>query len=238
MRQSTATSIVHRGPICSMFMGLDNRVLLPPFFPSYRNEDGVLASTLSYCLPNSYTAHLPFSIMHNPQGERHYWNGAWTRIRVSDVLLACLAASSTISVENNSAARCAQLGRGLVALASRPLDEFRHELRQLLAKRASAILNETAQLTTFFDMQPNFWVREVLREGYRLKMSLTSDKYFIPVDLIDCDSHEQAFTLIRTFIFLYGQFLSFWPAIVRCFTSGPLKGMHLSSCNASELAYQ
>jgi hypothetical protein len=232
IRQAPTTSIVHEGPLCSMFMGIDNRLMIPPFFPSYRNEDGILASTLNACLPDSYVAHLPFSVMHNPQGQRQYADDGWTRIRVADVVIACIAACSTAGRED-AAAGLELLGSRLVALSSRPLVQFQDEVKHFLAKRANALLNENAQLLNRFASQPDFWARKVVLGGEQLKSALTTKEYFIPSDLPNVNSPEEAFTILKSLIYSYGQLLTCWPAVVKVFRSGELR----SALHASEITY-
>jgi len=47
-------------------MGLDNRVLLPPFMPTFRSEDGVFSSILKKCLTSAYRGLLPHLVLHAP----------------------------------------------------------------------------------------------------------------------------------------------------------------------------
>ncbi|MBA7694740.1 hypothetical protein ES703_103353 [subsurface metagenome] len=61
------------GPLCvSALLGLDNRRLLPPFFPVMRNEDGILAVTLRTCFKGGLIGHLPLAALHDPSEPRRF----------------------------------------------------------------------------------------------------------------------------------------------------------------------
>ncbi|MGH7829737.1 MAG: phosphopantetheine-binding protein, partial [Candidatus Binatia bacterium] len=48
----------------TVFMGFDNRDLLPPFLPVKRGEDIVFGLTLRRCFENGYFGHLPWALVH------------------------------------------------------------------------------------------------------------------------------------------------------------------------------
>jgi hypothetical protein len=65
--------VITQGRFCMGYnLGLDNRLLLPPFVPISRGEDGVFGTTLSTLYPNSFTGHLPFAVLHDSRGYRSY----------------------------------------------------------------------------------------------------------------------------------------------------------------------
>ncbi len=60
----------HPEPCVTMCAGMDNRDLLPPFFPICRNEDGIFGYMLGRCVDETYAGHLPWAIEHSPVGQR------------------------------------------------------------------------------------------------------------------------------------------------------------------------
>lgn len=59
-------------PMQAMFMGLDNRELLPPFTPVGRAEDVAFGATLRKCFPFVYATHLPYVSPHLPSPLRSF----------------------------------------------------------------------------------------------------------------------------------------------------------------------
>lgn len=59
-------------PMQAMFMGLDNRELLPPFTPVGRAEDVAFGTMLSKCFRSVYAAHLPYVSPHLPAPLRSF----------------------------------------------------------------------------------------------------------------------------------------------------------------------
>ena len=73
VRQTACLTLSHvDSPAIGMFMGMDNRAPLPPFMPNCRNEDGIFASVLARMSDHCYSAHLPFTLAHDPPGPRFY----------------------------------------------------------------------------------------------------------------------------------------------------------------------
>ncbi len=59
-------SICDCGYVSACHFGLDNRELLPPFFPAGRREDSIFALTVAAIHPEALTAHLPVAVLHDP----------------------------------------------------------------------------------------------------------------------------------------------------------------------------
>lgn len=59
-------SICDCGYVSAYHFGLDNRELLPPFFPAGRREDGIFALAVAAIHPEALTAHLPVAVLHDP----------------------------------------------------------------------------------------------------------------------------------------------------------------------------
>ena len=61
-------------------VGLDNRELLPPFFPLFRNSDGLFGRTLRAFRPEALIGRLPIAVAHFPPEGRRYHPEAVTDV--------------------------------------------------------------------------------------------------------------------------------------------------------------
>lgn len=57
-------------PVISQVTGLDNRALLPPYFPALRGEDQLFGSMLDFLHPDSLTLEYDWAVPHQPLEER------------------------------------------------------------------------------------------------------------------------------------------------------------------------
>ena len=85
------------------FLGIDNRHLLPPFFPVQRNSDGIFGHMLRKCVDGSHVAFLPWILLHAPEPPRSFtpddlWTDART-VRMADIVIAAVLAHETRSEE-------------------------------------------------------------------------------------------------------------------------------------------
>ena len=63
--QTVVAPTISDGAFCMGYaLGLDNRTLLPPFFPVRRNEDGVFGAALRTCFTGALFAHVPIQLLH------------------------------------------------------------------------------------------------------------------------------------------------------------------------------
>ena len=72
LRASTMNSINDGYKCVAMNVGLDNRLLLPPFMPVQRNEDGLFLSVQRRTYPNTFSGYLPYAFVHDPPEYRVY----------------------------------------------------------------------------------------------------------------------------------------------------------------------
>lgn len=216
IRQAPATVVQHHGLFCSMFMGLDNKKYLPPFFPVYRNEDGIFGACLSRCAPDAYVCHLPFALLHDPNSSRTNASGTMTTVRVSDTIIACLASYSADNVPCDFGRLCANLGNKLIELASRSEQKFLVELRRILIQRIRTILEENAALLSTFDNRPDYWAIELMSETHKLRRSVFLNNYLIPTDLVPQFGQQKALVALQGLLLKFGKFLRCWPDIVEC----------------------
>ena len=206
LRQHLSTTITHTGPLMATCIGLDNRDLLPPFFPAWRNEDGVFGRVLHHCFPHGYAAHLPFVLPHVPDRQLTKQRPAQpppdpTTLRISELVIACIGTCPNAPPALPEAARMRALGRHLIELGDLPEPDFHDALRMPLAHRsANAIRAAESLLNTWNPPIGDVWAID-LRQTIQLHHQAL---------LKPAPHPPNAQSLIRR----YGELLYWWPAIV------------------------
>ena len=108
--QSLTPTICHGPPFSTMFAGLDNHYLLPPFLPVCRNQDGVFAYCAQRCIHDAYFAYLPGSLAHQPPCNRERSVGTVADLRLSDVVISLASAWITPDEDRSSEQLLQSLG--------------------------------------------------------------------------------------------------------------------------------
>lgn len=209
---------ISSGDFCMGYaIGVDNRTLLPPFFPVFRNEDGLFASTLKLCFDHAYIAHLPWAIMHVPQPRQYSEADRWEKPflhTMYDAVFASLQSFSYPQGMMNAEDRLRALGQHLMNLGNSSLAAFEEFVRiyQWHVRSTNVGLLE-AELANRKEA-PEFWSRDVAKYIERLRRSLTDEVYKPPCDLLERRSVDEARTLTQRLIFNFGKLLYWWPEMI------------------------
>lgn len=206
-------------PFCmTTFVGLDNRVLLPPFFPVQRNSDGVFALTLRTCFAEGYLGFLPWALVHAPPEPRSFSEDALRRkttgLRTADILISCIAGHEAGPGTLSDQERLRGLGRHLIALGSLERREFEEFLRVQLWRRAGAYAAALESLLLAYGESPSFWADDIKRTLDTLRAALPKEDYTVPRDLLAGRTVDEARALTRRLVLKFGQLLEAWPDIV------------------------
>ena len=196
-------------------LGLDNREMLPPFFPVLRNQDGLFGVALRTCVPAGYIGHLPFAVVHAPSERR----AAPDRLRRAtcvdlwNIVLVCLASfpqSSRISAVD----RMRALGSHLFRIASLSQNEFESFVRLQLSAQHNAVVQWLEQLNAENGGSPEYWSRDIRAYIFRLRTLMRSKDYTLPEDLASIVGAGHARHAVQNAVKLYGRLLRRWPDIV------------------------
>lgn len=207
---------IARGTLCvGASLGLDNRVLLPPFIPVQRNSDGLFARTLLRCFRDGYKGYLPWAVLHDPLPARtQSLEGAQAdtaRIRLTHILRA-LIVPAAFTQSGNAALDLRRLGEELIEIASqRPMD-FQHTIKARVVRSAAVYLAGIEHAAKAAS-GPDFYARRQKDHWRRLSEALTTKEYFIPRDLGD-GTAEEVQQAAQRMVLKFGQVLRDWPAIV------------------------
>ena len=111
----------------SMFTAFVSSPTTAPFFPRYRNSDGIWAFTVSRCA-NSLHASLPYAVLHSPPLRPQTFNVDWFSpvyvLPVHFVVLALVQYASECMARSLATVGVVELGRNLVELTSERHTEF------------------------------------------------------------------------------------------------------------------
>lgn len=215
VRQPTVTP----GPFCmTTFLGLDNRDLLPPFFPVQRNSDGIFGLALSKCVDTSRVAFLPWILLHAPEPPRTFapdemWDDAAT-VRMADIVIASILDHRGLTGDATVAMRLADFGEHLRWLGSLDYLEFEARLRtQQQIRNFTFLMALHGQLHTYGG-SPVYWADDVSRMIELISRASSADDHLVPRDLRQGRDAGAARALSQELIAKYGEVLVAWPALV------------------------
>jgi hypothetical protein len=201
----------------STFMGLDNRELLPPYFPVQRGQDILFGMTIWHCFKTSYFAHLPVALFHTPLEQRTFWPGEIFRTAAgSDIAKLLINSIRTFESKNSSDDRenLQALGQYLIDLGTMPLTDF-IEFSRFQAWRNGLLLVELMeQQLSRYQESPTFWANDVKKYLHQLQQALVKPHYWLPLDLLSNRTIDEVQILSQKLVYKFGQLLYWWPAIV------------------------
>jgi len=195
--------------------GLDGRELLPPFLPVLRNQDGVFAAILRKCIPTAYLCHLPYTVWHAPSNRRPSSQARQSRrfLRLCDWILCAVARwRRPVGASNERALR--SLGQELAAIGELTRGDFTDLFRAEMSGRLSKWIQQLEQSRERdADVCPQSELdrAELIRQ---MEENLESDEGFLPADLIQGRTPEQAADMAQRVIYDFGRLLTHWPEIV------------------------
>ena len=217
LRHTSCETISDSTLLMSGNMGLDNRRLLPPFFPVGRNTDGLFATILRTCYSDQLIGHLPLSVLHDPSVTRTTSPEAFfdVRLRITDIL-SLIVRTYTIpepTIDRNRVLR--SLGEYLTNIGNLPLHQFEERIQILWLEDSSQKMVYLDFLLDYFQGQPDFWARDVERLKQALRISSIEQKAYIPLDLPASCPEENQINYFRDLVAGFGKLLIWWPTIVK-----------------------
>ena len=195
---------------------IDNRAILPPFFPVLRGEDTIFGFMLRACVEGASIGHLPFTLQHSPGELREVAPDAiadFARHPSSfELVIACVQSFSALA-GTSLTERLHALGRHLGAIASLAPADFEEFLR-LWVWRVKALAMErlTHDLETSSAASAS-WKQDVQRYLETLRTSFAADGYLVPLDLKTRFGGD-ALPVMQRLIARFGDLMQCWPAMV------------------------
>jgi hypothetical protein len=215
LKAAVRPTIAQGGFMVSLCLGMDNRRLLPPYFPAGRNEDGLFARTLRACHTDAFLAHLPFGVQHDrtqrwPYGKEDLSGFSLQLNDILGILVERLAADLR---SNDPACRTDDLGRRLAAIGRMESTEFREYLALILLSYLEQYVAHLEGLRARHGGRPKEWDDDVAAHIRGVQSYMGSELFGVPEELFGPgeirDAPERFPRMIRTF----GELLCWWPRI-------------------------
>jgi len=209
----------------SGYMGLDNRVLLPPFMPVQRGQGILFAVTLWNCFDHAYFGHLPWVLLHAPVEHRRFWPGEILRTASGfdtlGLMLACIEscpspgiAGQASSAGATSSQSLRALGRHLIEMGSAPLADFEALVRDQVRRKGREFVALFESRLRLSRGSPAFWANDVRKYLDILRQTQASEAPRVPLELAHGRSLDQARALAQRLALRFGQLVYWWPEMV------------------------
>lgn len=212
-------------------MGLDNRDILPPFFPVLHGEDVSFGAAAEQCIAGALSGHLPLAIHHDSaSGKPTLMPGDLSlenRAAVFEFtqILRPLIASKGVAEHSDytrpriqaqqagTRARMRALGRQLSELGDWPAEDFREMIRGTVLIHESGKMEHLEQILRNEDA-PDYWRHDVQDFIDHTQEALTHPDFDIPYELKSHRSDDENRMLMQRLIASYGALLQEWPSMV------------------------
>jgi hypothetical protein len=229
VRQSRARTVGHNLSFQAMMAGLDNRSLLPPFFPGYRNQDGVFGRILALCIEGACIGHIPMVTEHAPEGIRSYSDNEFSHRRVCNFVMACASLWKPQPAATEPEERMRALGKYFEFLGRVPLADFRDAVRAPLLAELSAFAKKAHTMMAAANFSPDLWARDLNMQLNRIWNRLFDSAFLEPADLPRSSPAADGLEHMQRLIRDYGRLLQWWPEIYRESRELRLSGTRLGS---------
>jgi hypothetical protein len=229
VRHFPSTTICRSGFLMTTAVGLDHRVLLPPFFPVCRNQDGLFVAVVRRIHPQGYFAHLPFALTHKPLGIRKNDSRWMSSTRIADQIIEFVAMWPEPLGQQAADSRCRSLGDFLIGISRMRQAEFEEMTRVLLLKRATRFINHCETAIAHYDGQPEFWARDLCDRIAEIRQAAIRADVAVPCDLAALFSSDNVHDATQQLIRQFGELLCWWPEIVKSTESLAEGGVRLGT---------
>ena len=199
-------------------LGLDNRVLLPPFPTIGRGEDDVFGTLVRRCIPGSHIGFLPRTILHDPivarSSPHDNFDDVAGGLGAPDALQSLMDFHPGPLGRSTARRRHTSLGEYLIDLGSLPTAQLGERLRDLRLSNTSsdATVIEKAR-RAHRASNPETWLADLERYQAALLAHLELDP---PVTLVEREHEppEVAHAAFGEYLREFGRLLCAWPDLV------------------------
>lgn len=202
----------------SAALAYDNRLLLPPFMPVARGEDGVFADTLKICFENSFLADLPRAVLHLPPEARSYtpeqvWETA-SSLPTATIISACVVSFQPWRGMPDGPAKLRALGQHLMDIGSMALADFEEFARMHVWQLQSSYISKIEDELQDYEELPDLWIEDVEKYLDSMREALRGPDYIIPYDVRPGLSSNEARLASLRLVTKFGELLRAWPDVI------------------------
>jgi hypothetical protein len=214
-------------------MGLDQTELLPPNFPIFRGEDSIFGQVLGRCFNDTFFAHFPYSVLHDPAEKRKsntslFKNKGAKLEEFCQIFRICLMGENSIS-PISSKESLDSLGKKLIWLGELSIEDFAGFLRFHIARQKASEIEYFENYLLVLSDPPDYFVRDVKQYIEELKRTLDTNDFHIPGELEGSSTTDSPIVFMQKIIKNYGELLRLWPTIVETSLDLQHKGHSLAA---------
>jgi len=197
-------------------IGLDNRTLLPPFFPVLRGEDTIFSAVLNLCVDHGFIGLLPQAVAHFPEEPRLYPENALFSAAplFSESFLLLLHQFAPFPGTRTPQQRLFELGTYLETIATLADADFQHLLRLNGLARFEQNQTRLERLLVRYNSSPSYWAKDVRKVLETRREQAQNAPHLLPEELLSRRTEPEALSLFKKLIKNYSELLIFWPTIV------------------------
>lgn len=205
--------LTHDSSCMSYCMGMDNSVVLPPFMPQGRNEDGVFGTMLAFCDRRALFGHLAVGVIHDSDRPANYdetFTFSARHTRVSE-LMRYLTRVTSMAPGLAPADRLTRLGAFLTDIAGLAPRDFEVFVRELILRFRTDELRQLVQFAAS-GSRPEWWRTAVAEYLRAFRRSGTRRDFVIPAEFTNAHgSPSESLEHTRQFVGHFGELLRAWP---------------------------
>lgn len=191
--------------------GFDLRTPLPPFPPSFRNEDGVFGAVARTTAPEVLQGLVPCVIVHKPPDARAHSGVLTWHMRANDILRRLVYQSVPRPLSIGEACNLEQLGSVLVALAGMPRQAFREVIHVVFRAASTELLFEIRSKLDEERVSPPYWANKLLELQASITRALTHSTASVFAD-VPGDINDR-YRSMQSYIGRYGELLQCWEGL-------------------------
>jgi len=195
--------------------GVDNRTILPPFFPVGRNEDGIFATTLRACAEDALIGHLPMALYHAPDEVRGWPKGAFLNVtpRLADIVISIIRSFTPSIGVRGVSKKLSALGQHFADFGALKMDDFEDQIKAVWLATVSHYIANLEDLLDLYHGQPDYWAKDVLSMVGDFKDLVTQGSPVVLREFSEFQPVEQAKESCRRLVREFGELLQWWPVI-------------------------
>jgi hypothetical protein len=192
----------------------DSSVLLPPFLPHIRNDDGIWAFITRRMYPASPVCHLPFAISHGRTSHSSFESG-YIRISVtaSGLFRLLISLFNSRILADTPERYLVSLGDELCAATDLPEQNWRELSMELFLSMQSRYIAELEQTLEESPAKNSLWKEELSSHIAALKRDVSSCTPWIPAEFSVFGNRGES--LFREYLRRSGELFLVWPELWR-----------------------